>query len=178
MRASSLFAAVLLLGIASSALAAETSPANTSPMSSAEREFVQMAMDSNARELQLSMRAKEKAQSEAVRDFAEMMIEEHGRQGEELAAVSRRMTATGGPPLKRQDKSARALVNELNNLQGDQFDRRYMQAMVSDHEKALRLYERQAKASKDPQLKELAQQTLPELRRHLQMSQTIMADMK
>ena len=147
-------------------------------MSSADREFVQVAMDSNARELQLSMRAKEKAQSEAVREFAASMVQEHGKKGEELAVVSRRMTASGGPPLKRQDPAARALVNELDKVQGDQFDRRYMQAMVSDHRKAVRLYERQAKSGQDPQLKELAQQSLPALRRHLQLAQTIVAEME
>ncbi len=173
MRIRSLCATVLLLSAASLTFAADTSG-----MVKSDREFVQMAADANARELQLSMRAREKAQSEAVRSFAARMVEEHGKKGEELATAMRRMTESGGPPLKRQDRSVRAVVDELNKIEGAEFDRRYMEVMVKEHQQAVRLYEREAKSGKDPLLKELAQQSLPELRRHLQAAQTIVAEMR
>lgn len=173
MRAPAFLLAVLLFSVAPMSLAEEP-PA----MSDRDREFVQIAMDSNARELQLSMRAREKARSDTVREFAVTMIDEHGRKGEELAQFSRRMNAAGGPPHKRQDRSVRAMMNELDHLEGASFDRGYMEAMVNDHKKAVRLYEREARGARDAQLKEFAQATLPALRRHLQMALTIVAELK
>ena len=69
-------------------------------------------------------------------------------------------------------------VAELAALQGAEFDRRYMEAMLKDHQESVRLFERQAKNGEDPELKALAAKTLPQLQAHLQKAQQIAASLK
>ena len=57
-------------------------------------------------------------------------------------------------------------TNELNNLNGAEFDRKYLEIMIRDHEQAVDLFTR-AMQSNDKQVKALATKTLPALRAHL-----------
>jgi putative membrane protein len=44
---------------------------------------------------------------------------------------------------------------------------------VKDHEKAVKLFQKEAQSGQDPELKQFAQQTLPKLQQHLQMAQQL-----
>jgi putative membrane protein len=152
--------------------------ASEQDLNSGDRKFVQMAADMDAREVQFSERAKEKAQNEQVREFATLMIQDHGQTNRELLKLADRFHESGGPLYKHQERSVKKAVAELSALQGAEFDRRYMQAMLKDHEDSVQLFERQAMNGKDPELKALAAKTLPQLQAHLQKAQQIAASLK
>ena len=152
--------------------------ASEQDLNSGDRKFVQMAADMDAREVQFSERAKEKAQNEQVREFAALMVQDHGKTNRELLKLAERFHESGGPPYKRQEQSVKKAVAELSALQGAEFDRRYMQAMLKDHQESVRLFERQARNGKDPELKALAAKTLPQLKAHLEKAQQIAASLK
>ena len=61
----------------------------------------------------------------------------------------------------------------MSKLSGAAFDKMYMTHMVKDHKKDVAEFEKEASKAKDSSLKNFAQQTLPTLREHLQMAQTI-----
>jgi predicted outer membrane protein len=63
-------------------------------------------------------------------------------------------------------------IQQLENLNGPQFDIAYTQMMVTDHQNAIALFERGA-ASTDPGVKAFATKHLPTLRSHLQQIQSI-----
>jgi putative membrane protein len=173
---------ILCLLFLTGAMAANGADQQTSAsehdLSSGDRKFVQMAADMDAREVQFSERAKEKAQNEQVREFATLMVQDHGKTNRELLKLAERFHASGGPPYKRQEHSVKKAVAELSALEGAEFDRRYMQAMLKDHQESVQLFERQAKSGKDPELKALAAKTLPQLQAHLQKAQQIAASLK
>ena len=165
-----------------SAMAASGADQQTSAsgqnLNSGDLKFVQMAADIDAREVQFSQRAKEKSQNEQVREFAALMIQDHGQMNRELLKLAGRFHDSGGPPYKRQERSVKKAVAELAALQGAEFDRRYMEAMLKDHQESVRLFEREAANGKDPELKALAGKTLPHLKAHLEKAQQIAAALK
>jgi putative membrane protein len=71
------------------------------------------------------------------------------------------------------DKKHREVMDHLLTLKGADFDHAFMKHMVSDHQEAIALFEREAKDGKDPELKDFASKTLPTLREHLKMARKI-----
>jgi len=61
----------------------------------------------------------------------------------------------------------------MSALSGAEFDRKYMEAMVKDHEKDVAAFERESTSGSDADLKAWAAKTLPTLREHLQMARDI-----
>ena len=139
--------------------------------------------------------AKDRASSTDVKQFAQMMIDDHTKAGNELKqiATSNNITPEGNAS-KDQD-----LRNKLSSLKGADFDREYMKAMVDDHEKAVRqvrsrvdenrsLNERltgknpenpatvKPEQSSDPvkmRINQWAANTLPTIEQHLDRAKTI-----
>lgn len=151
--------------------------ATSADLNSGDRKFVQMTADMGAREIQFSERAKTKAQSKEVQQYAAAMIEHHGKTNGELMKLAERFHESGGPPYKRQDRGVKKAVEELSALEGAQFDRRYMEAMVNDHRQSIMLFEREAKSGKDADLKAFAAKTLPQLKKHLAEAERIAASL-
>jgi putative membrane protein len=93
------------------------------------REFVQKAAIGNMAEVQLGKLALQKAQSAEVKKFAQMMVDEHTK------ALSELRQAAGDVDVPEQvDETHRDLHDRLSRLQGREFDREYMNAMVEAHE--------------------------------------------
>ena len=64
-------------------------------------------------------------------------------------------------------------VDELSRLQGADFDKKFMECMLKDHQEAVSLFENASRSLQDTDLKNFAAQTLPKLKDHLQMAQSI-----
>ncbi len=141
--------------------------------SQADRRFLQLAIDSSAKEIQLSQRALEKGERAQVKQFAEQMIQDHGGTNRELMALNEALLGEKGPPYKRASSKVKREVEQLSRLEGAEFDRRYMAIMIKDHRDAVDLYSKQAARGENPQLKALAKKTLPNLERHLEMAEEI-----
>jgi putative membrane protein len=71
------------------------------------------------------------------------------------------------------DRQHQETAETLAKLQGANFDREFMRHMVTDHEKAVRLFAAQAQDGTDAELKAFAAKTLPTLQEHLRMAQTL-----
>ena len=65
----------------------------------------------------------------------------------------------------------KATYNKLSKLSGRQFDREFAQHMVKDHKKDITEFERESKKSGD--VANFAQDTLPVLKKHLQIAESI-----
>jgi putative membrane protein len=80
------------------------------------------------------------------------------------------MTPPKGPGSKQQ-----ADIKKFSKLTGEKFDREYAGHMVKDHEKAVALFEKQAKNGDAAELKDFASKTLPTLQEHLKMARDLSA---
>ena len=108
--------------------------------------------------------AAQKASSAEVKKFGQHMVDEHTKMLEEgkKLAQAKGVKAPASPDKKHQDA-----LKKLQGLSGDEFDRRFMEQMVNDHQEALKLAEKTAKEAKDSDLKAHAQKGAPKIKEHL-----------
>ena len=64
-------------------------------------------------------------------------------------------------------------MNKLSELSDKKFDRAYAKEMVTDHEKAVKLFQSYQRASSNKELEAFARETLPVLEEHLRMAQAL-----
>jgi putative membrane protein len=119
-------------------------------------------------EVELGQLASDKAESSAVKQFAQRMVTDHGKANDELKSLAQSKNIMLPTDL---DAKHKATKDRLSKLSGAQFDRAYMQDMVSDHQKDVSEFKKQSTSAKDPELKAWAAKTLPTLQEHLQMAQ-------
>lgn len=124
----------------------------------------------NMAEVRAGKVAEEKAQSDDVKKYARHMIEDHGKMLEEQESMAQAKKVKMPAQPKKEDQAA---VKKLQGLSGDKFDQAYMDQMLKDHEKALKLAKEASSKAKDAQLKEAAQKATPKIEEHLKMARQI-----
>ncbi|MFF7056434.1 DUF4142 domain-containing protein [Achromobacter spanius] len=186
---------VSLLGAGSVAVAQQTAPATPStpgapaspttpaspgapaaaPMAESrldgkDRDFLENAAQSGHMEVEGSKMALEKSQNAEVKKFAQQMIDDHTKAGQQLAALakSKGVDVPTDPSLMQQAKL------KTLGLRDEGFDEAYAEGVgVSAHEDAVKLFEEASNEAKDPEVKQFATETLPKLQQHLQMAKTL-----
>lgn len=82
-------------------------------------------------EIQLGKMAAERASHADVKAFGQMMVKDHTEAGAELSRVAAQVKIV--QPMEIDKKHAE-LVERLSKLQGSEFDRAYIAAMVEGHQ--------------------------------------------
>lgn len=136
--------------------------------------FMNDAAPGGMAEVELGRLAAKQAASKDVKAFAERMIADHSKAGEELKALAQQKKVMLPPDVLPKHKEAMA---KLSKLSGAEFDKAYVKAMVEDHEKDVTAFEAEAKGATDSDVKAFAVKTLPTLNMHLQMIRDIAARM-
>jgi putative membrane protein len=115
-------------------------------------------------EVELGMLAQDKAASRDVKAFAQRMIDDHRKSGEELKAIATRKNLAwpAGPSA-----DAQALKERLSKLSGAAFDRAYIDAMVSGHKEVLGVMKTEAQSGGDAEVKAFAAKASSTVQAHL-----------
>jgi putative membrane protein len=132
--------------------------------------FLENAATVGLAQVKLGKLAEEKAQSPEVKQFGQRMVTDHSQADQELKAAAKQERLSVPSRMTSEEST---LYSRLSKQSGKDFDRTYMQAMVSDHQKDVVLFRKEAQSGQDPKLKNFAQTTLPTLQQHLQEAQTI-----
>lgn len=138
-------------------------------------EFAVEAADGGMAEVALSKVAMERASHQEVKDFANMMVQDHGTANEKLKAIAVNRGITLPDSMSRKHQENR---DDLMKKSGSDFDKAYVDQMVDDHQKTVNLFERAISAVEDPELNRFAQETLPTLKHHLQMCEALQDKLK
>jgi len=139
-------------------------------MSAADKKFVMAAAQGGMAEVSLGKLASTRAMNDAVRQFGERMVQDHGSANQEL----KQLAASKGIALPAATSTAhRKTAAKLSGITGADFDRSYVAAMVRDHEKDVAAFRKEANQGQDPEIKAWAAQKLPTLEEHLQMIREI-----
>ncbi|HSI91787.1 MAG TPA: DUF4142 domain-containing protein [Adhaeribacter sp.] len=130
--------------------------------------FYAVATSNSILEIQTGVQARTRATHPEVKKFAEQMVTEHTRSGEELKSL------TGAKNLIAPNKpipTHQRMINRLDREEdADEYDEEYMEMQVLAHRQAVELFERAAKNESDPDLKAYAARMLPTLKNHLEMA--------
>ena len=137
-------------------------------LSSADKKFMMEAGAGGMAEVEMARLALDKAASDEVKKYAQQMIDDHTKAGEELMqlASQKGVTLPGGPDAKHM-----ALMTKLQGLSGADFDRMYIkEAGVGDHSKMEKLFMKESTGGKDADARAFASKTLPTVQMHLKMA--------
>jgi putative membrane protein len=85
-------------------------------------------------EVELARLAKDHASSPDVKQFAQMMIDDHTKAGDQLKQIA---TTYAIPQDVKIDEKHKNLMDKLSKATGPDFDKEYMKAMVDDHQDAV-----------------------------------------
>jgi putative membrane protein len=132
---------------------------------SLDREFMLMAAHSDQFEIRSSQLALQKGTSPQVKQYAQMMIEEHTASTQRLTqlATERGITLPTAPNPFQQ-----AVIDQLTPLSGTQFDQAYLAAQTNSHMMAVAVFQTEADQGKDQGVKSFASQLLPTIAQHYQ----------
>ena len=140
----------------------KTAPTNTKVQRS-DRNFIVKAAEGGKEEVELGRLAQSKASNEAIKRFAQRMVEDHGNANKELMELA----ANKGVKLDDKAPKKHSMMDRLSRLQGADFDREYVKEMVKDHKKDVAEFRRMHSGAVDPNLKAWIDKTLPTLEDHL-----------
>lgn len=155
------------LGAVSAENKIEAGTGTGATVSAADKSFMMDAAAGGMAEVELGMLARDTGQSADVREFAQRMIEDHGKANNELRGLAQKKGANLPADLLPKHRNAK---DQLAKLTGPTFDKKYLQQMIKDHEATVALFEREAMDGKDVDVIAWAKQTLPTLRAHLKMA--------
>lgn len=150
-----------------------TPPAGQAAVPASPQEFVDMAAASDLFEIESAKLAQEMGSSQAVKDFAAMMVEDHTTSTNNLksAAAEAEPALTVSPELAADQQ---AQLDELRQA-GDRFDTVYKQQQVAAHEKALALLRGYAGSGGPEPLTAFADETAAVVEGHLDQARGLSA---
>jgi putative membrane protein len=125
-------------------------PHKANAQSDGDKKFLAMAAQSDQNEIALSKAAQDKATNPDVKAFADKMVDKHTKMTESMKPFADKwgLTPPMGPDADHQKE-----LDKLNGLSGKDFDKEYIDQMVSDHAKALTAFTKEAKTTLDAEFR-------------------------
>ena len=135
-----------------------------------DKDFLIKVATCNNAGIQVSGLADKRSESSQVKDFATIIVKDHKASGDQLAELlkGRKLAIAAG-----FDKETKDEVKRLGKLEGNEFDRAYLQCMVKGHKEAIAIFENQAKNGQEEDIRTYAKEVLPHLRKHLSKAQEL-----
>ena len=151
-----------------------TSGAGGDKVSDFDRNFMTQAAQGGLLEVEASKLALERAESGAVKQFAQMMVSDHTGANEKLRELAQ---AKGVALPSELNAEGKAKLDKLAGLKGAGFDRAYAEMLgTEEHRKDVSLFEKAAQDAQDADVKAFAAATLPTLREHLSQANKLVKD--
>jgi putative membrane protein len=111
--------------------------------------------------------ALEKTATDAVRTFAQRMVNDHNQTREQLDSIAE---AKGLSLPSALDARHQKDVDRLQKLSGPDFDNAYMKLVLEAHQKDIREFRKQAEQGADADIKSFVLSALPKLHDHLALA--------
>ncbi len=155
----------VLLAAAMLFLNASKVKAQEGNVSAKTQSFIENATSGNNFEIQSSKTALDKSKNDAVRSFAQKMINDHTKAGNDMTATLKKANI---PALVNPDMLAQKHQDVLNSLKNETsgFDQAYIDAQTKAHDETVSLFEDYAENGDNPDVKTFARNTLPTLKEH------------
>ncbi|WP_313311257.1 DUF4142 domain-containing protein [Pulveribacter sp.] len=152
--------------------AAPAAPAaSASKPAHADASFMDDAAHAGHYEVEAAKLALQKGQSDAVKSFAQRMIDDHTAAAQQLQALAsaKNHKLPDGPSMVQKGK-----LKLLSTHEGAKFDKSYIDSLgPKAHRDTIKLFEKAASKGHDADVKAFADKTLPTLREHLTLAEQL-----
>jgi putative membrane protein len=145
-------------------------PGQPSPL---DKMFVSKALQGSMAEVQLGRLTLQKSNNEQLKQFAQRMIDDHTKLGEQMKPVAQQLGVSEPKGISKKDKKT---IAKLQGLSGSAYDDAYIKDMIKDHKDDLSDFQTEASSGQDPTVKDAANQGSKVIAQHLQMIQQIAKD--
>ena len=132
--------------------------------------FMNKAAQGGLAEVELGQLAASKGQAPAIRNFGQMMVNDHSGQNNELKQIASNKNYNLPNTLDPTHAMMKAM---LSTLSGAKFDSVYISGQVVDHQATSTLFDNEKNNGKDQDLKNFAAKYQPAINMHLQRAITI-----
>jgi putative membrane protein len=139
-----------------------------------DRLFAQLAAAGGMAEVEFGSLAVERAGNSGVKEFAQRMVEDHGKANDTLKGLA---DASKIPLPEELDPDHQRQRAELEKLEGAEFDLAYMKGQIVDHQKTTQLLIWEIGSGQDAEIQRFAAATLPTVMRHLEMARHLVAEL-
>lgn len=144
-------------------------------LSDQDKKFADAAAKGGMMEVMMGQLAATNANSATVKSLGQMMAKDHGKANDELKKWA---SATGYTLPASLDADQQKQYDDLKAKKGAEFDRMYTDLMVTDHQKDIAEFKKEASSGSEASLKSFASTTLPTLEHHLMESEKAKASVK
>lgn len=155
-----------LSGVAALALLTAAAVSAQDKLSAQDRKFMMDAAKGGMMEVHMGKMGLDKGSSSGVKALSQRLIDDHSKGNDELMALAKQKGVTlpaDGP----------SMPSRLTSLSGADFDREFAKMAVSDHEKDIAEFEKEASSGTNGDVKAWASKTLPVLRAHLEAARAL-----
>jgi putative membrane protein len=137
-----------------------------------DQQFMLTAASVGTAEVDMAELAERHAGDPAVKAYGRRLAQDHTRINDELSRLADRKHVN---LIDAMDPANRTLYEELANLSGKLFDREYLLAQINIHRMGNGLYESEAQAGEDADVKAFAGKNVPVGVEHLQLARKLLA---
>jgi len=155
----------ILSGLCCLALCSTAALAQKKAAAMSDQQFVNLAAQTDMVEANLGQLAQTASDTQAVKDYGQMLVTEHTNDYNQLYAAAHQ--ANLDVPNAIDSEHNKAMIDPFQKLKGAAFDRRYIQDMIAGHTKAIEIYKKEAADAQNPSIKSYAEDALPTLEKHL-----------
>ncbi len=138
-------------------------------------DFMTKAADGGMMEVQLGQMAQQKAINPRVKDFGLMMIRDHSKGNDDLKALAAQKNVVLPQTLSDDNQKH---VDELSKQQGNDWDKAYLDMMISDHKGDIDEFTEAGEKVDDPAIKSYAKENVSVMQMHLDSAKAIKESMK
>ena len=149
---------------------ANSTTTHDTELSHIDKSFTEKAAKGGAMEVAISQVAVQRSTNPQVKAFAEKMVEEHTSANESLMSIA---SATN---VKLPEKEVD--TDKWTKKDASEFDKDYVDKMVSDHKETVELFQKEADKGKDAELTAFARKTLPTIQEHLEHAEDLQRSLK
>ena len=139
-------------------------------MDNADAAAMKQLAQANLNEIDAGKAAAAKAQSAEVKQFAQKMATDHQQMLSELETLAKAKGVALPQSGSLKDKAEMKLMERSS---GAEFDKKYMEQMVKDHQKDAKEVQDIVAKAKDPEFKAAVQKASTKIQEHLQLAQRI-----
>jgi putative membrane protein len=139
------------------------SPASPSSVMPPDLDFVLKAASGGMEEVALGDLAAQKAQSQQVKELAQLIVQDHTTANQELMRIAQ---SKGIQVPETTSPASQTVAASMSELNGPKFDLAYIMQQQGAHLATVALFDFAANHAMDPDVKAFAQKYLPKIQAH------------